>query len=126
MSTTTTAILATAFLNSIGVNTHLDFAQYKNNIPVVENSINYLGVKNLRDSGVYSFVVPIWSQVSAATGAKFLDYLPRLGPSDDVSALNLAPQLAAAGVLNSIEGVDEPDAPNAIADGNSLSWSATF
>ena len=42
---------AGALVNSIGVNTHLDYlnSPYAN-VSVVENSILYLGVKNLRDS----------------------------------------------------------------------------
>jgi len=49
--TTLSAITASGFVNSIGVNTHIDFYAYGyENLGVVESAINYLGIKNLRDS----------------------------------------------------------------------------
>ena len=45
------AIRAYSFIDTIGVNTHIDFARYGyQNLAVVEAAINYLGLKNLRDS----------------------------------------------------------------------------
>jgi hypothetical protein len=47
----TTAMRAADFIGTLGVNTHIDFAAYGyQNLSVVESAINYLGLKNLRDS----------------------------------------------------------------------------
>ncbi len=49
--TTLTAITAASFINSLGINTHIDFDDYGyQNLATVESSIEYLGVKNVRDS----------------------------------------------------------------------------
>ena len=48
---TSTALLASAFIASLGINTHLDYTVGPySNTAVAENAINYLGVKNIRDS----------------------------------------------------------------------------
>jgi hypothetical protein len=47
----TVMMRAADFIGTLGVNTHIDFAAYGyQNLSVVEASINYLGLKNLRDS----------------------------------------------------------------------------
>ena len=49
--TATTAVSASTFASSLGINTHIDFATYGyQNLANVESDIKYLGVKNIRDS----------------------------------------------------------------------------
>ncbi len=72
-----TAISAASFINSLGVNTHIDFDNYGyQNLSTVESSLEYLGVKNVRDSGPNNSDLTTWLQVSQATGVKFDDYMP--------------------------------------------------
>jgi hypothetical protein len=126
-ATTSTALLASVFINSLGINTHVDYTTgaYSNRTNTI-NAIKYLGVKNLRDSPESSRAFTIWPQVSQAVGGKFIAYMPRLGPSDMEDALQRIPQLKSLGVLSYVEGANEPDVPAAIAKGNSLSYGANF
>ena len=49
--TSSQAISASTLTNSIGVNTHIDFHNYGyQNLSTTAAAINYLGLKNLRDS----------------------------------------------------------------------------
>ena len=124
---TVVAITAANFIDTIGINTHFDFNAYGyQNLSATEAAINYLGIKNLRDSGGNSSDLSTWQQVSAATGAKFDDYMPEGAPAWLQSSLSLVPQLAAEGILNYVEGGNEDDDPYAIANGNSLGWTAQF
>ena len=122
-----TAISAADFVGRLGVNTHIDFANYGyQNLSVVEASVNYLGLKNLRDSPQAASDASSWLQVSQATGAKFDAYIPEGSPSDMQNALNLMPKLAQERILNFIEGGNEEDAPYAAALGNTLQITANF
>src|SRR5215472_8274283 len=86
------AIRASMFIDTIGVNTHLDFAAYGyQNLAITEAAINYLGIKNLRDSAVYSTSPALWLQVANATGAKFDDYISETSPSGMASDLSFVP-----------------------------------
>jgi len=124
---TSSALLASAFIASLGVNTHLDYTQgpYANT-SIAESSINYLGVKNIRDSAHGPYSIPIWSRVARNTGVKFINYMNRSSPADMQQTLALTPQLANLGLLNYVEGANEPDAPDAMALGNSLDYARTF
>ena len=74
--TTLTAITASSFVNSLGVNTHIDsYAYGYQDLSTVEAAINYLGVTNIRDSAQLGADVATWLQVAQATGAKFDDYI---------------------------------------------------
>jgi hypothetical protein len=126
----TTTVRAADFVGTLGINTHIDFAAYGyQNLSVVEASINYLGLKNLRDSPQSVSDVGTggsWQQVAAATGAKFDAYIPEGSLANMLASLNLMPQLASQGILNSIEGGNEEDDPYAAALGNTLAIAANF
>lgn len=124
---TSTALLASAFVASLGINTHLDYTvgPYANTT-VAESSIRYLGVKNIRDSAAHVSTIPIWQRVAAATDAKFINFMNRGSPADMQTTLDLTPALAGLGLLNYVEGANEPDTPPALAVGNSLSYAVSF
>src|SRR5262249_45086882 len=118
------------FINSIGVNTHIDFnwTSYKN-IQLVENAINYIGVKSLRDSANNPADLGangLWAQVAHATGAKFDAYLGSGSASGMSGGLENIKKLAALGILNYIEGGNEEDNAYAVSQGNSIAYSANF
>jgi hypothetical protein len=124
---TVAAISVSAVLNTIGVNTHLDSFNYGyQNLTVTSAAIKYLGVRNLRDCYQHSWDMPLWTQVAAATGAKFDDYMGRGSPAQDTAALAFVPSLASKGLLNFVEGGDENDTAPALAAGNSIAWTASF
>jgi hypothetical protein len=124
---TVAAISVSTVLNSVGVNTHLDSFNYGyQNLAVTEAAINYLGVKNLRDSAQGSWDLKIWQQVASATGARFDDYMGRGSPAQDTADLGYVSALANKGILNFVEGGDENDTSVAVAKGNSIAWTAAF
>ena len=108
------AVAATAaqkFVNTIGVNTHIDFTQNAyGNFAAVQRALAYLGVKSVRDA-----------YQNPADGAKFTSLHHDLGISFDLFIGPLpdgpepyATQLQqieslAPGVVASVEGVNEPD-----------------
>lgn len=123
----TLVVRASDFIDSLGVNTHLDFNAYGyQNLTVVEQSINYLGIENLRDSAAVSSDLTTWQQVAQATGAKFDDYIGETSPSGMSGYLNLMPQLANEGTLNFIEGGNEEDDPYPASLGNTPQYAAQF
>ncbi len=128
--TSQTAAEAVDFVDSIGVNTHLDFTgSTYNNIKLIENAIEYLGVKNLRDSPESTADVGatgLWGQVATATGVKFDAYIPEGSPAAMSNSLSLMTSLAQQGLLNYIEGPNEEDDSYAVSQGNSLAISAAF
>jgi hypothetical protein len=118
---------AADFIGTLGVNTHIVFANYGyQNLSTTEAAINYLGLKNLRDSPQFTSDLITWTQVASATGAKFDAYIPSGSPSDMQSALNLMPQLASQNILNYIEGGNEEDGAYAASLGNTLQITVDF
>src|SRR5262249_16293320 len=107
---TGTAIAAEAFIQSLGINTHLNFygSPYAN-LSTVESAINYLGVPNVRDAAG-SNDISTWQQVAQATGVHFDDAVGEVAPSEYGPILDTMRQLASLGLLNAIEGANEPDA----------------
>src|ERR1019366_5684108 len=104
------AISAAAFIGTLGINTHIDFEAYGyQNLTNVENDINYLGVKIIRDSAASPTDAQTWLAVAQATGAKFDDFIGETSPSGMQTDLSYAPQLAQEGILASIEGPNEED-----------------
>ena len=93
------AIRTRSFINSIGVNTHIDFVNYGyQNLTTVAASIGYLGIKNIRDSAQTAADATTWLQVANATGAKFDDYIAETSPAGMATDLGFATQLAQAGI----------------------------
>src|SRR5579859_27992 len=128
--TYTNASLAENFINSIGVNTHLDFLSSSySNLSAVESAINYLGVKNLRDSPENTAdlgATGLWQQVANATGAKFDAYMPEGSAANMQASLGYIGTLAEQGILTFLEGGNEEDQPYATSQGNSLAATALF
>jgi hypothetical protein len=121
------ATSAAAFIGSLGINTHIDFAAYGyQNLDMVESDINYLGVKIIRDSAEVATDAQAWLQVAQATGAKFDDYIAETSPAGMQTDLGLVPQLAQEGILASLEGGDEEDDAYPASLGNTLSITAQF
>src|SRR3954454_13062668 len=99
------ALRTAAFLDTIGVNTHIDFGKWTTygyeNLATVEASINYLGLKNLRDSAQSGST---WQQVAKATGAKFDAFINSTSPAGMTHDLTYISGLAKLGILNFLEG----------------------
>ena len=122
-----TATSAAAFVNSLGINTHLDFNAYGyDNIQATEQAIRYLGISNLRDSAQSPEDASLWQQVSQATGAKFDDYIGETSPGGMQDDLSYVPQLGEEGVLNAVEGGNEEDDSYPASLGNNLQTAAAF
>ena len=123
----TTAITAASFIASLGINTHIDFgADGYQNLATVEAAINYLGLKNIRDSAQQASDASAWLQVANATGAKFDDYIGENSPGGMATDLGYVAQLAREGVLNYLEGGNEEDDAYPASLGNTLAITATF
>lgn len=122
----TTAITADAFLNTLGVDTHIGIAGAYSNLSEVEQDLSYLGVPIVRDSVDSTSAISLWQQVAQATGVKFDDFMPEGAPAWDQSALALVPQLKQDGLLAYVEGGNEEDDSYAVSNGNSLAWTAQF
>ncbi len=122
-----TAISTRSLIDSIGVNTHIDFVNYGyQNLTTVAASINYLGIKNIRDSVQTAADATTWLQVANATGAKFDDYIAATSPAGMTTDLGFATQLAQAGILNFLEGGNEEDDAYPAGLGNTLEITAQF
>jgi hypothetical protein len=123
----TNAVSAAALLNTLGINTHLDFDAYGyQTLATVESNIEYLGVKIIRDSAETATDAQTWLQVAQATGAKFDDYIAEASPAGMATDLGYITQLAQEGVLASVEGGDEEDDSYPASLGNTLPITAQF
>jgi len=123
----TTAISASDFVHTLGVNTHLDFAAYGyENVAAVESAIRYLGLVNLRDSAEVPTDAALWQQVAQATGAEFDDYIAETSPAGMAMDLGFVGQLASEGILNALEGGNEEDDAYPASLGNTLAATAQF
>jgi len=123
-----TATSTQNFINSLGVNTHLDFSSYSN-LSAVENAINYLGIKNLRDSAGASKdlgATGLWQQVANTTGAKFDAFATEGSVAAMQNSFNNGVALAKQGIVNFLEGGNEEDQSYAVSLGNSLATTANF
>ena len=123
----TNAVSAAALLNTLGINTHLDFDAYGyQTLATVESNIDYLGVKIIRDSAETATDAQTWLQVAQATDAKFDDYIAEASPAGMATDLGYVTQLAQEGILASVEGGDEEDDSYPASLGNTLPITAQF
>ncbi|HEY1931240.1 MAG TPA: type I secretion C-terminal target domain-containing protein [Acetobacteraceae bacterium] len=121
------AISAAAFIGTLGINTHIDFdADGYQNLTNVENDINYLGVKIIRDSDENPTDAQTWLAVAQATGAKFDDYIPETSVAGMQTDLAYIQTLAQEGILAEIEGGDEEDDSYPASLGNTVQATAQF
>jgi hypothetical protein len=123
------AVSTENFINSIGINTHLDFTAYSSQLSTVIADLQYIGVKNIRDSANSAAdlgTTGSWQQVANATGAKFDAYLGEGSVATMQSGLANAVTLAKQGILNFIEGGNEEDQSYATSLGNSLAKTAAY
>jgi len=123
------AISAENFINSIGVNTHIDFNSYSSQLGTVEADINYLGVKNIRDSAENPSDLGtngLWQQVANATGAKFDAYAAEGSVTTMQMSASNALTLAKQGIVKFIEGGNEEDQSYSVSLGNSLATTAAY
>lgn len=120
------AISTDDFIQSLGVNTHLDLGGSYADTATAEAAIEYLGLDNLRDSPASPADLSLWQQVAQATGAKFDAYVGQVSPSNMSTELGYIQQLAQQGILNFIEGGDEEDDSLPTSVGNSLGITAQF
>ena len=75
----------------------------------MESALSYLGVNNVRDSPADPNDVSVWKQVAQATGVKFDAYIGEVAPSLYGNEFGLIQQMGGMGLLNAVEGVNEPD-----------------
>jgi hypothetical protein len=125
------AVATSTFIDSIGVNTHIDFiwlAAYAN-LKTTIDALAYLGVRHLRDDPLNPADVGPngwWQRVANATRVKFDAFMAEGGVAQMRGDLARAQQLAGQGLLDFIEGGNEEDDPYAQQHGNSLEQAAAF
>jgi hypothetical protein len=100
--TGTTAVSIDAFLDSIGVCTHV--AQGVDDQAKSATAMTYAGLRNLRDDGNPN-TVPAWISMHQSAGVRVCV----LSNQDVGSTLTMAKQLDAAGALLAVEGPNEPN-----------------
>lgn len=120
------AITSETFIQSLGVNTHLDFGGNYADVQTDELAINYLGIDNLRDSPGSPEDLTLWQQVAQATGTQFDAYIGQTPPAGMSTELGYIQQLAQQGIVNYIEGGNEEDDAYPASLGNTLSYAAQF
>jgi Ca2+-binding RTX toxin-like protein len=108
----TIAATAVDFVDSIGVNTHVAYiGSPYSNVSVVENALNYLGVKYVRDLNPSSYVLSDYETL-AADGIQFDLIISNTGTVDlptDIAQLATF-EAADPGSIVSIEGPNELNA----------------
>jgi hypothetical protein len=113
-----TAVSADTFLNSLGVNTHVD--QEVSGSSYIE-PLRYLGVRNIRDLARHW---PQFQLINRATGVR----LDLAGEGDLDGTISIGKALAASGALMAFEGPNEPNnfpiAYNTQTGGGKGSWAA--
>ncbi len=119
-----TAISATTFIDTLGVNTHLDFGGTYADLAQVESNLEYLGVPNVRDSAEAASDAQTWLEVAQATGVRFDDYIAETSQAGMQTDIGFMTQLADEGILNAIEGGDEEDDSYPQSLGNTLAATA--
>lgn len=113
-----------------GVNLHMDNCckgNY-NDVDKVINELQYIGARRARDWATTDEVVDKWLMIHEKTGIKFHVSIPETSPENQRKALlrieNWLKQYP--GLIDVIEGSNEPDTPYPKSRGASLEDSATF
>src|SRR5260221_3247405 len=102
------------FIDSIGINTHIDFNNngYQN-IATMIAAINAMKIKNIRDCPAndldFGNGPRSWGALAAATGAKFAAFIGETDLQTAAPQLNRMVTLAGQGVLRYVEGANEWD-----------------
>ncbi len=126
----TQAVSTSKVVDSIGVNTHFDsFLHGYQNLGTSISAINYLGIKNLRDSPNSSVDVGatgLWQKIHDGTGAMFDAYMNRGSTQSNINGLARAKQLAGQGIINYFEGTNEGDTAPALQAGMTIEWAKAF
>jgi|GEM_PF-1327496 len=124
------AIRASDFINSIGINTHIDFTWTAyGNIQRIIDSLNYIGVKHVRDSANNPADIGPngwWQKVADATGIKFDAFIGSGSPAMMQAGLQYIQQLAPQNIIEFVEGGNEEDNTYAASLGNTLAITAQF
>ncbi len=115
----TTAATATAFLNSIGICTHM--TQGADAPASVANCLSFAGIHNIRDD--FSSDVSKFLTVHSSSGAKVC-LLPQNG--NVTGTLSSLEQLAAASALLAAEGPNEPNNFPVTYNGQTSGYTTTF
>src|ERR1700712_3428868 len=96
----------TDFINSIGVNTHLDSSQVGyQNLAVVIGELTYLGIDNVRDSMTSPADPALFAQIAAAAGVTFDVYLG----SGVAYGTQISQIVSNLGFIRFAEGINESD-----------------
>lgn len=124
------SISARAVVDTIGVNTHIDFntSGYQNLATTIA-ALKYLRVRHIRDCPGQPASVTgprAWSVVAAATGCKFLAFIGETSPASALTQLGWFSTLAGQGVLDGIDGPNEWDTAYPLGQGTSLPLAAAF
>jgi hypothetical protein len=117
--TGTTAVLASVFLGSIGVCTHV--AQGIDAPTPSATALLYAGIRNIRDDGNPA-TVPGWITMHQSAGVR----LSLLTNQDVASTVSMAEQLQAAGALLAVEGPNEPNNFPVTYMGQTSGYTTTF
>ena len=121
----TTAVRATDFLNSVGVNSAIN--QRGETLQKTIDCAKYLGVRWFRAGIEGNVPIPDFIALHKQTGARF-SWCPGSGGSDIAKLTGTARQLAAVGALLAFEGPNEPNnwpiTHNGQIGGRDSSWMA--
>jgi hypothetical protein len=114
------AVAASAFLESLGVNTHM--GQNADSLESVISDLQYTGIRELRDA---NFDAADFITLRQRTGVR-VDYLMNQGGQDMAEGLAEAVAMNEGGALLAIEGPEEPNNQVVIYDGGSTDAATTF
>jgi hypothetical protein len=105
------ATAAQGFVDSIGVNTHIDFTQTAyGNFGVVQNALAFLGVKNVRDAYQNVNDGTLFTSLHQDFGIHFDLFIGPLPDGPEPYAVQLQQiESLPVGVVASVEGVNESD-----------------
>lgn len=121
----TRAVGAETVLNTaFGVNLHMENCCKGNygDTKQVISEIKYIGARRLRDWATTDNIVSEWRAINAATGARFHVSIPQASPAGQRIALVRVKKWLKLypGLIDVIEGGNEPDAPYSVARGATL------